>query len=89
MLPMRGSSAAHDKAEDHKSERAFTREQKFGLSKEQKIALSKELPTRNVEERQHLLEQVLRRHALRVGLCVFQQIFVVLVVRAKHIRFHG
>ena len=31
--------------------------------------LSKELPTRNVEERQHLLEQVLRRHALRVGLC--------------------
>ena len=42
--------------------------------------LSKELPTRNVEERQHLLEQVLRRHALRVGLCVFQQIFEVLVV---------
>jgi len=42
--------------------------------------LSKELPTRDVEERQHLLEQVLRRHALRVGLCVFQQIFEVLVV---------
>jgi len=38
------------------------------------------LPTRNVEERQHLLEQALRRHALRVGLCVFQQIFEVLVV---------
>ena len=42
--------------------------------------LSKELPTRNAEERQNLLEQVLRRHALRVGLCVFQQIFEVLVV---------
>jgi len=42
--------------------------------------LSKELPTRSVEERQHLLEQVLRRHALRVGLCVFQQIFDVIVV---------
>ena len=42
--------------------------------------LSKELPTRNVEERQHLLEQVLHRHALRVGLCVFQHIFEVLVV---------
>ena len=26
---MRGLSAAHDKAEDHKSERAFTREQQF------------------------------------------------------------
>ena len=38
------------------------------------------LPTRNVKERQHLLEQVLRRHALRVGLCVFQQIFEVFVV---------
>ena len=32
MLPMRGSSAAHDKAEDHKSERAFTREQQFGYA---------------------------------------------------------
>ena len=42
--------------------------------------LSKELPTRNAEERQHLIEQVLHRHALRVGLCVFQQIFEVLVV---------
>ena len=42
--------------------------------------LSKELPTRNVEERQRRLEQVLRRHALRVGLCVFQQIFKFLVV---------
>ena len=31
-LPMRGSSAAHDKAEDHKSERAFTREQQFGYA---------------------------------------------------------
>ena len=29
VLPMCGSSAAHDKAEDHKSERAFTREQQF------------------------------------------------------------
>jgi len=29
VLPMRGSSADHDKAEDHKSERAFTREQHF------------------------------------------------------------
>ena len=43
-------------------------------------AAPRHLPTRNVEERQHLLEQVLRRHALRVGLCVFQQIFEVLVV---------
>ena len=43
-------------------------------------ALSKKLPTRNVEERQDLLEQVLRCHALRVGLFVFQQIFEVLVV---------
>ena len=42
--------------------------------------LSKELPTRSAEERQHLLEQVLCRHALRVGLSVFQQIFEVLVV---------
>ena len=42
--------------------------------------LPKELPTRNVEERQHLLEQVLRRLALWVGLCVFQQIFEVPVV---------
>ena len=42
--------------------------------------LSKELPTRIAEERQHLLKQVLRRHALRVGLCVFQQVFEVLVV---------
>ena len=42
--------------------------------------MSSKLPTRNVEERQHLLEQALRRHALRVGLCVFQQIFEVLVV---------
>ena len=32
MLPMRGSSAAHEKAEDHKSERAFTREQQFGYA---------------------------------------------------------
>ena len=32
MLPMRGSSAAHDKAEDHKSEPAFAREQKFGYA---------------------------------------------------------
>ena len=47
VLPMRGSSAAHDKTEDHKSERAFTREQQLGT-------LSKELPTRNAEERQHL-----------------------------------
>ena len=38
------------------------------------------LPTRNVKERQQHLEQVLRHHALRVGLCVFQQIFEVLVV---------
>ena len=32
VLPMRGSSAAHYKAEDHKSERAFTREQQFGYA---------------------------------------------------------
>ena len=32
VLPMRGSSAAHDKAEDHKSERAFAREQQFGYA---------------------------------------------------------
>jgi len=38
------------------------------------------LPTRSAEERQHFLGKVLRRHALRVGLCVFQQIFEVLVV---------
>ena len=38
------------------------------------------LPARNVEERQHLLEKVLRRHALRIGLCVVQQIFEVPVV---------
>jgi len=29
VLPMHGSSAARDKAEDQKSERAFTREQKL------------------------------------------------------------
>ena len=29
---MRGSSAAHDKAEDHKSQRAFAREQQFGYA---------------------------------------------------------
>jgi len=33
-----------------------------------------------LRERQQLLEQVLRHHAHRVGLCVFQQIFEVLVV---------
>ena len=44
------------------------------------LELIQELPTQNVEERQDLLKQVLRRHALRVGLCVFQQIFEVLVV---------
>ena len=43
-------------------------------------AAPRHLPTRNAEERQHLLEQVLRRHALRVGLCIFQKIFEVLVV---------
>ena len=32
VLPMRGSSAAHDKAEDHKSERAVTREQQIGCT---------------------------------------------------------
>ena len=43
-------------------------------------AAPRHLPARNAEERQHLLEQVLRHHALRVGLCVFQKIFEVLVV---------
>jgi len=31
VLPMRGSSTARDKAEDHKSERAFTRELQFWI----------------------------------------------------------
>jgi len=43
-------------------------------------AAPRHLPTRNVEERQQILEQVLRHYALQVGLCVFQQIFEVPVV---------
>ena len=75
VLPMRGSSVAHDKAEDHKSERACTREQHFGYAAKRNCLLEM---LRNGST--FLSKSCAATPFVRVGLCVFQQIFDVLVV---------